>query len=306
MRRGYSIGELAKLSGASVRSLRFYEEAGLLNPERDPANGYRRYSEADVDRLQEILLLRRLDVPVRDIAPLLSTSKAGRRTVLQHHLTALKRERDRLNTLITTVEYTLAEERGETTMQDSEKFEGLKRDLVEENERRYGAEARERYGAAAVDESTRKMLNMSEHDYEAWRGLEEEIRAAIEAAVRGGADPGARRVRASASSIAAGCPIHGLPTPSRRIAALLKPTWQMRASRRTTTAMSPAAPPGCATPSSRTPASSRRPLIKWCQTPFYQDSTRIVSQHGCSGRWHHEDEKMANVPNRPARPLRRL
>lgn len=189
MRRGYSIGELAELSGASVRSLRFYEEAGLLKPERDPANGYRRYSEADVDRLQEILLLRRLDVPVRDIAPLLSTSKAGRRTVLLHHLAALKRERDRLNTLITTVEHTLAEERGETTMQDSEKFEGLKRELVEENEHRYGAEARERYGAAAVDEGNRRMLGMSEHDYEAWRGLEEEIRAALEAAVQGGADP---------------------------------------------------------------------------------------------------------------------
>lgn len=189
MRRGYSIGELAELSGASVRSLRFYEEAGLLKPERDPANGYRRYSEADVDRLQEILLLRRLDMPVRDIAPLLSTSKAGRRTVLQHHLSALKRERDRLNTLITTVERTLAEERGETTMQDSEKFEGLKRDLVEENERRYGTEARERYGAAAVDESTRKMLDMGEKDFAAWQELSAEIVSALEEAVRAGADP---------------------------------------------------------------------------------------------------------------------
>ena len=169
MRRGYSIGELAELSGASVRSLRFYEEAGLLNPERDPANGYRRYSEADVDRLQEILLLRRLDMPVRDIAPLLSTSKAGRRMVLQHHLAALKRERDRLNTLITTVEYTLAEERGETTMQDSEKFEGLKQNLV--------------------DESTRKMLNMSEKDFAAWQELSAEIVSALEEAVRSGADP---------------------------------------------------------------------------------------------------------------------
>ena len=74
-------------------------------------------------------------------------------------------------------------------MQDSEKFEGLKQNLVEENERRYGAEARERYGAAAVDEGNRRMLGMNERDYDAWRGLEKEIRAALEAAVRGGADP---------------------------------------------------------------------------------------------------------------------
>ncbi len=78
---------------------------------------------------------------------------------------------------------------GAITMRDSDTFEGLKQSFVEENERRYGAEARERYGAAAVEESNRRMLGMSEHDYEAWRGLEEEIRVALEAAVHGGTDP---------------------------------------------------------------------------------------------------------------------
>ena len=189
MRQSYSIGELAELSGASVRSLRFYEEAGLLKPERDPANGYRRYNAADVDRLQEILLLRRLGVPVRDIAPLLSTSKAERRAALRHHLAALKRERDHLDALIATVERTLAEERGEATMQDHEKFEGFKRKLVEENEHRHGVETRGRYGNAAVDESVRRMLNMSENDYEVWRGLETEILETLETAVRAEVDP---------------------------------------------------------------------------------------------------------------------
>lgn len=78
---------------------------------------------------------------------------------------------------------------GAITMRDSDTFEGLKQSFVEENERRYGAEARERYGAAAVEESNRRMLGMSEHDYEAWCGLEEEIRVALEAAVHGGTDP---------------------------------------------------------------------------------------------------------------------
>lgn len=70
MEKSYTVGELAALSGVSARTLRFYEETGLLVPQRDLHNGYRRYGAADIDRLQEILLLRRLGVAVRDIAPL--------------------------------------------------------------------------------------------------------------------------------------------------------------------------------------------------------------------------------------------
>lgn len=189
MDSGYTIGELAGLSGVSVRALRFYEEEGLLTPAREAANGYRRYTSKDVDRLQEIMLLRHLGVAVRDIGPLLSTSAYERRHALSRHLVKLRAERDRLVELIKTVERTLAHLEGETDMTDTEKFEGFKHELVEDNERRYGDEARERYGDAAVDESNRKMLNMSKNDFEAWRALETEILDALAEAVREGEDP---------------------------------------------------------------------------------------------------------------------
>lgn len=189
MEKSYTVGELAALSGVSARTLRFYEETGLLVPQRDLHNGYRRYGAADIDRLQEILLLRRLGVAVRDIAPLLSTTNAERQNALDHHLAGLREERARLDALITTVEHTLAEMRGDATMSDAEKFEGLKRKTVEDNERRYGAEARERYGDRAVDESNRKMLNMSEKDYAAWQELEVKIREMLEEVVCTPADP---------------------------------------------------------------------------------------------------------------------
>lgn len=189
MESGYTIGRLAQLSGVSVRALRFYEEVGLLAPAREAANGYRRYTSEDVDRLQEILLLRHLGVAVRDIGPLLSRSKTERRHALRRHLVELQAERDRLGELIETVERTLAHMEGEADMADTEKFEGFKRELVEDNERRYGAEARERYGNGAVDESNRKMLNMSKDDFEAWRALETEILDALADAVRAGEDP---------------------------------------------------------------------------------------------------------------------
>ncbi|HIR91228.1 MAG TPA: TipAS antibiotic-recognition domain-containing protein [Candidatus Limicola stercorigallinarum] len=80
--------------------------------------------------------------------------------------------------------------RGDAIMSDAEKFESLKRKTVEDNERRYGAEARERYGDRAVDESNRKMLGMSEEDFAAWQQLEIKIREMLEAAVRTAVDPG--------------------------------------------------------------------------------------------------------------------
>lgn len=186
---GYRIGELAHMAGTTTRTLRFYEEAGLLAPSGRSERGYRLYRSADADRLQEILLLRRCGVAVRDIGPLLSTSPAERAELLARHLDRLRDERRRLARLIATVERTLATLEGEDRMADDEKFEGFKRDLVEANEKRHGAEARGRYGDDAVDESNRKMLKMSKQEYGDFRALEEQIRSELERAVDAGDDP---------------------------------------------------------------------------------------------------------------------
>ena len=66
LRETYGIGEVSKIAGVSTRTLRFYEEEGLLKPTRGP-NGYRRYTPADIDRLQEILLLRHMGVGTAEI-----------------------------------------------------------------------------------------------------------------------------------------------------------------------------------------------------------------------------------------------
>ena len=74
-------------------------------------------------------------------------------------------------------------------MDDKAKFEGMKRDLVEQNERKHGAEVRERWGDTAADEANRKMLNLSESEFERFQELGRTINESLEAAVSANADP---------------------------------------------------------------------------------------------------------------------
>jgi len=61
------INQVEELVGITKKNIRFYEEQGLLNPERNPENGYREYSLKDVESLSKIKLLRKLDISIEEI-----------------------------------------------------------------------------------------------------------------------------------------------------------------------------------------------------------------------------------------------
>lgn len=65
------INEVEAAVGVTKKNIRFYEEEGLISPGREPGNGYRSYSQADVERLRRIKLLRKLDVPLAEIREML-------------------------------------------------------------------------------------------------------------------------------------------------------------------------------------------------------------------------------------------
>ena len=69
-----NIKQTADASGVSARNIRYYEQAGLLAPARNPENDYRIYTDADVRTLKLIRVLRTLDMPVEDIRAVLSGS----------------------------------------------------------------------------------------------------------------------------------------------------------------------------------------------------------------------------------------
>ncbi|NHM16711.1 MerR family transcriptional regulator [Eggerthellaceae bacterium zg-887] len=171
----YTVGELAALAGVTVRTLHHYEDTGLLKPQRTTAN-YRVYGPCDVERLQQIMLFRACGMKLSAIKRTLADPAFDAQRALEEQLAELRRQQTNLTTLIGTVETTLADLKGETVMTDKQRFEGMKRKAVEDNERAYGAEARKRWGNAAVDGANEKLLAMDERE---WSDVEELERAII-------------------------------------------------------------------------------------------------------------------------------
>ncbi|MEU9126395.1 MerR family transcriptional regulator [Streptomyces sp. NPDC048506] len=111
----WSIADVARMSGVTSRTLRHYDEVGLLVPAYIGSNGHRYYEEAGLLRLQQILLMRELGLGLREIATVLE-HQVDQVTALRAHQRRLVAERDRLDALARTVDRTIAElEEGKDT-----------------------------------------------------------------------------------------------------------------------------------------------------------------------------------------------
>mgnify|MGYP004482176377 FL=1 len=171
----YTIKKLAEMAGISTRTLRYYDEIGLLKPCRVNSSGYRIYGEKEVDELQQILLYRSMDIKLEEIQNIISNPSFDICQSLIEHRKKLISKRNQLDQLILTVEKTIEYKKGEIIMSNKEKFEGLKKAGLEENERKYGKEIRDKYGDETVEASNKKFMNMSEEDFNKMNKIEEEI-----------------------------------------------------------------------------------------------------------------------------------
>jgi DNA-binding transcriptional MerR regulator len=140
----WSIVEVARISGVSSRTLRHYDEIGLLPPAGVRPNGYRYYEQDELLRLQQILVMRELDLGLGEIAAILDQQRDAL-VALRGHYQRLLRERDRLDQVARTVARTIDELKtkegapGMTKINRPENlFEGFDPAV-------YDAEARERW-----------------------------------------------------------------------------------------------------------------------------------------------------------------
>lgn len=184
----YTINKLAKLAGVSTRTLRYYDELGLLSPARVSSNGYRIYGQKEIDRLQQILFYRELGVSLEEIRSILSSKDFDGLSALESHLSALLARREQMDLLVANVEKTIKAMKGEIIMNDQEKFEGFIQKLVDDNEQQYGEEARAKYGDERVNRSNAKVLNMSREQYMELEKLTEDLNETLKLAFEQG-DP---------------------------------------------------------------------------------------------------------------------
>lgn len=184
----YTVKKLAQMSGVSGRTLRYYDQIGLLKPARINSSGYRIYGEKEVDWLQQILFYRELEVSLEEIMNIMNQPNFNQTKALENHYNHLKKKRARLDKIIATVEMTIASKQGGVSMQDKDKFEGFKEKMIEDNEQKYGKEIRGKYGDDTVDASNAKLRGMSQADYQAMTKLGEEIFSLLEKAYETG-DP---------------------------------------------------------------------------------------------------------------------
>ncbi|MEN2465082.1 MerR family transcriptional regulator [Ornithinibacillus sp. JPR2-1] len=190
----YTVNKLARISGVSGRTLRYYDQIGLLKPARINSSGYRIYGQEEVDLLQQILFYRELDVSLEDIMEIIQQPDFNRKEALKNHHEKLKQKRARLDQVMATVEKTIASMEGGLPMQDNEKFAGLKEKLMEENEKKYGKEIREKYGNDIVEASNTKLRGMTQGDYQAMTELGEEIMNLLKEAYKTG-DPASEKAQ---------------------------------------------------------------------------------------------------------------
>lgn len=185
----YTIKKLADLSGVSTRTLRYYDEIKLLVPKRMEGSEYRIYDETHVDRLQQILFYREMGLELFTIKEILDAKSFAQIAALKNHLIELKRKRQRLDLLIKNVTTTIKKEKGTVKMNDQEKFEGFKEELLKANEEKYGEEIRSKYGKLAVEKSNARMMNLSKEEYDHFEILGETIKNKLCQAVMAEANP---------------------------------------------------------------------------------------------------------------------
>jgi DNA-binding transcriptional MerR regulator len=168
----YSVKKLSSLAGVSVRTLHHYDRLGLLKPSVRTEARYRLYGEKELIRLQQILFYKELDFPLQEIRQVLEDPDFDLVTALKSHKTALKDRRDRLTTLLGTIDKTISKLKGEQIMvTDEELYAGFPKEQAEA----YRQEAAAKYGAKVVEDSENNLRKMTKADWANEKGEAEDI-----------------------------------------------------------------------------------------------------------------------------------
>ncbi|MEV1067907.1 MerR family transcriptional regulator [Streptomyces sp. NPDC050263] len=167
----YSVGQVAGFAGVTVRALHHYDDIGLLVPSGRSHAGHRRYSDADLDRLQQILFYRELGFPLEEVAALLDDPAADPRAHLRRQHELLTARIEKLQKMATAVEHAMEARKMGIDLTPEERFEVF----GDKDPEQYAEEAEQRWGDTEMyAESQRRAANYTKDD---WKRMQAEIDA---------------------------------------------------------------------------------------------------------------------------------
>lgn len=192
---GWKVSEVAGRAHVTVRTLHHYDSIGLLAPSGRSSAGYRVYSDADVERLFQILMFRELGLPLEEIRRLLDAPAAVRHDALRTHRELLLEKRQRTEAVIRAVDRALHAMEGGTGMKRDEldeAFDALANapGWVRDQHAEHGAEAQRRWGDTdEYRESMRRAVRHSKADWQQIRDEGEANEARMAALLAAGGSP---------------------------------------------------------------------------------------------------------------------
>ncbi len=95
-----TVHEISELTGLTIRTLQYYDKIGLLKPATYTDSGYRLYGDTEIERLQDIMLFRELEFPLKDIIKILENPEFDRSKAISQQLEMLKLKREHIDDLI--------------------------------------------------------------------------------------------------------------------------------------------------------------------------------------------------------------
>jgi DNA-binding transcriptional MerR regulator len=148
----YTVAELARLAGVSVRALHHYDEIGLLKPAHIGQNRYRYYGPEELLRLQQILIHRELGIPLAEIGAILDAPGFDRLAALAQQREALAEEAKRYAQLVRTIDRTIEKLKGDRAMKDADLYKGV---VSPEKRAEYERWLVDRYGPSMIGDIAR-------------------------------------------------------------------------------------------------------------------------------------------------------
>ena len=182
-----TVGQVAERFGVTVRTLHHYDEIGLVRPHRT-ASGYRVYTDDDLERLQHVVVYRRLGFPLEEIGPLLDDPHADVEAHLRRQRAAVVSRLDEMRDLVVAIDRALEAQMNGNALTPEEQKELFGEGFSEE----YAREAEERWGDTdAYRQSQERTRRYTKDDWRRIAAEGEEVTARFVALKRAGAAPDA-------------------------------------------------------------------------------------------------------------------